>query len=334
MSRATDFLLTAEELRLRRQKRRRLTFAVVVLVLLVVLGSFSARPASHAIKSWQARRHAKKAFGLIEAEKWSDAQKEAIAAYQLRASEPEAIRAVARFLSRTRQPQALGFWKALREKEPLTRQDSRDEAAVALSAGETSSAEAAIAILLGKREGGPAPADWLLAAQLAAQNQAPEKLSEYLEKVISDPKATERHVFQASLFQLAATNSGATGAREIQTAAWTRLTKMARGKNDVALDALTILAQHALSSPNEIVSDPAIMPETELIHALETHPLSRAAQKLLAIDLRVRLDPDQKENLITQAATAWGKSDNESLAVLARWINGKGEYQRGLDTIP
>src|SRR5262245_47887623 len=114
-------------------QRRRRYFKVgggVVLVLLLVF--VLARPARHAIKAWQARRHAGKAFSLIETEKWNLASAEARAGYQLWPSEPAAIRAVARLLSRTRQSEALGFWRALREKDALTRQDLRDEAAIAL----------------------------------------------------------------------------------------------------------------------------------------------------------------------------------------------------------
>ncbi|MDQ3546223.1 MAG: hypothetical protein M3429_06865 [Verrucomicrobiota bacterium] len=317
------------ELRQRQRKRRRLLKIGLALALVVVLILVLGRPTRRAVKAWQARRQADKAFTLIAAEEWNEASKRARNAYQLSASEPQAIRAVARLLSRTRQPDGLGFWKALREKQPLTREDLRDEAAIALAVGENEIAGRAVEALSGKIEGGPGPADWLLAAQLAAQNRAPEKVSDYLAKVVADAKATERQVFQASLFQLAANS-----ARETQAAAWTRVTKIARGQSAVALDALTVLAQHALSSPNEIVSDPAIMPDTEVIQALQAHPLSRAAQKLLAIDLQIHLDQDQRETLIAQAAQTWKTADNESLAILARWLNGKGEFQRELDTIP
>ena len=165
----SDPLLIDPELRHRQRKRLRLLkiggSIVLVLLLLLVL----ARPTRHAIKAWQARRHAHEAFRLIDEEKWAEAQKEASAAYQLRASEPEAIRAVARLLSRTRQPEALGFWKSLREKEPLTRQDLRDEVTAALTASDTALAEAAVEQLSGKMEGGPEAADHLLAAQVEAQ---------------------------------------------------------------------------------------------------------------------------------------------------------------------
>lgn len=329
-----DFPLLDPDLRQHQRRRRRLLKIGGAIALVVVLVLVLGRPARHAVKAWQARRHAEKAFALIGAEDWSDATKEARAAYQLRATEPEAIRAVARLLSRTRQPDALGFWKVLREKQPLTREDLRDEAGIALVAGENGIAGRAVEELLGKKEGGPSPANWLLAAQLAAQNHAPDKVSDYLNKVVADPKSTERQVFQASLFQLASTGAHAPGASETQSAAWTRLTKIARGQSELALDALAILAQHTLSSPNEIVSEPAIMPDAEVIHALETHPLSHAAQKLLAVDLKIHLDPAERETLIAQAAQTWKTANNESLAVLARWLNSKGEFQLELDTIP
>src|SRR2546426_1035873 len=168
--RADDFMLTAEELRLRTQKRRRLLIVALLLVLVMVLGFFGMRPTLNAIKAWQARRHAERAFALIKTEQWNDAQKEAIAAYQLRPTEPQALRAVAQFLSRTRQPQALDFWRELEKSAPLTRDDRQDEAAIAIIAGELTQAEIAVQALL--ESSGADPIGWLLAAQLSAQKGA------------------------------------------------------------------------------------------------------------------------------------------------------------------
>src|SRR6267378_1345856 len=127
MPRAEDFMMTAEELRLRRLKRRRILIVSVALVLLLVAGYFGGRPGINVVKAWQARRHAAKAFAYIDNENWADARKEATAAYQLRPTEPQALRAVARFLSRTRQPDALEFWQQLEKIARLTREDRQDE---------------------------------------------------------------------------------------------------------------------------------------------------------------------------------------------------------------
>src|SRR5947209_7181352 len=95
----SDFMLTTEELRLKRLRRRRILVFAIAVVLVLVLGLFAGRPTMNAIKAWQARRHAEKAFAYIDQEKWIEARKEAVAAYQLRPTEPQSVRAVARFLS-------------------------------------------------------------------------------------------------------------------------------------------------------------------------------------------------------------------------------------------
>src|SRR5436305_8865592 len=198
----SDFMLTAEELRLRRRKRRRTLFIVTLIVALGLGGVFGGRPALHGIKAWQARRHARRAFALIEKEEWIEARKETTAAMQLWPNEPEAIRAVARFLSRTRQPQALEFWDKLEKQKRLTRDDLVDEASIALVAGDDTRAKRAIATLLGGKFGAPKPIDHLLEAQLAVRQGAPIEGHDALQKIFNDAKATSREKLQAALSEV------------------------------------------------------------------------------------------------------------------------------------
>ncbi len=128
----SDLPLSEGELQIRRRKVRRIFFLIGAVLVLAVAGYFSARPTVNAVRAWQARRHAQKAFAFIDQQKWTEARTEAVAAYQLRSTEPQAIRAVARLLSRAGQTDALTFWKELRARGKLTRTDLRDEAAVAL----------------------------------------------------------------------------------------------------------------------------------------------------------------------------------------------------------
>src|ERR1700731_310172 len=167
----SEFPLSDEELADRRYKRRRLTIIAGVIVIVLLTGYLLARPAVNAVRGWQARRHAQRAFEFIDQEKWGEARTEAVAAYQLRMTEPAAIRAVARLLSRAGQADALGFWKELKAKAKLTRADLRDEAGVAMKARELDVADKAVKELLSNYEGGPTPTDWLLAADLAVQEQ-------------------------------------------------------------------------------------------------------------------------------------------------------------------
>jgi hypothetical protein len=321
-----DFMLTLEELRLKLQKRRRIVVFVLLLVLVLVTGFFGGHPAMNAVKAWQARRHAQRAFTLINKEQWIDARGEAVAAYQLRPTEPQALRAVARFLSRTHQPEALEFWKQLASKTPLTRQDVRDEAMIAIIAGDTSRADASVRELIGSHA---EPADWLLAAQLSVQKNLREQAKSSLEKIVADSRTTATEQFRATLLQLALA-----GDNQAERAnALTRLKKLADAKTATSVDALVVLAQNALSTSTHS-SDSARHEAGDLAHALENHPLAKAKHKLLALDLRVRVDPTQREALISRAIADWKDAEPTDVTVLAEWLNGKDEFQKTLDTIP
>jgi hypothetical protein len=348
MVRSDDILLTAEELRLWRRKCRIWLVVVLLFVLGIVATFFGARPASNAIKAWQARRHANHAFAYINNEQWNDAQREAIAAYQLRPSEPQALRAVARFLSRVREPEALDFWKQLQNRQSLTREDRRDEVAVALAGNDLSVAELALKDLLTRKDSPPSAADWLLAAQVAQQKSETNEARKFAQKALDDSRADERTQFQAALLTLALGSPEDADASSID-AAWARLRKLAQGKTKAALVALVALAQHALSrpggtgsipfnslapSPSQKKDDTEVVPPNDLVRALETHPLAKTPHKLLALDLQMHADPTQREALILRAIADWKNADADSLAALATWLDEKGEYQRQLDTIP
>jgi hypothetical protein len=321
-----DFILTTEEPRLKLRKRCRIVVLLLLLVLVLITGFFGGHPAMNAIKAWQARRHAQRAFTLINKEQWIDARGEAVAAFQLRPTEPQALRAVARFLSRTHQPEALEFWKQLAGKTPLTRQDVRDEAMIAIIAGDTSRADASVRELIGSHA---EPADWLLAAQLSVQKNLREQAKSSLEKIVADSRTTATEQFRATLLQLALA-----GDNQAERAnALTRLKKLADAKTATSVDALVVLAQNALSTSTHS-SDSARHEAGDLAHALENHPLAKAKHKLLALDLRVRVDPTQREALISRAIADWKDAEPTDVTVLAEWLNGKDEFQKTLDTIP
>ncbi|MBA2622857.1 MAG: hypothetical protein H0U88_04455 [Chthoniobacterales bacterium] len=357
MRRVDTSMLTAEELRLLTRKRRLIALVLVLMIVLGVGGYFAARPARDAIKGWQARRHAQKAFAFIEEERWKEAKDEAIAAYQLRTTEPEALRAVARFLSRTRQPQALEFWKQLEERASLNRTDLRDQAAVALTVNESSRAEEAIGKLLSSTEPAPDPADWLLAAQAAAQKGSAKEAAPYLEKILADPAASERQQLQAALIGLGiAAQDKSTTADSRRVATWTRILQLSQGTSSTSLDALLVLAQRSLSQagtpgatetvlssgdavPVEESGDakstlPQFPSADQVAATLDHHPLAKAQHKLLASDLQLHADSSRREELLARAIADWKDSDASGLAALATWLNGKGEHERQLNTIP
>ena len=321
-----DLIISPEDAQLARRKRRIIVIGSLVLVLAILFGVFGRRPAGHAIRAWQARRHAQKAFASINKEQWTDARSEAMAAYQLSPDQPEALRAVARYLTRLHSIEALDFWKELSKKTSLTRLDVRDEAMIAIIAGDIALADTAVDELIDSHA---EPADWLLAAQLAIQKNLPDEAKSYLEKIVADSRATESEQFRATLLQL----SLAASSPSERANALTRLGKLAEGKTATSLDALVVVAQNTLSAPADS-SDSTRNEAGRLASALENHPLAKAKHKLLAFDLRIHADPTQREQLIARAIADWKDSDPADRLDLARWLNSKGEYQRAIDSIP
>lgn len=323
-----DVMLTAEELRLRQRKRRRILVSVIVLVVVGLGVLFGTWPVLHRVKAWQARRHAATAFALMEKEQWNDARKEATAAYQLWPNEPQAIRAVARFLSRTRQAQALEFWDRLEAQGKLTRDDLVDEASIALLTGDDTRAKRAIGALLSGKQGAVKPVDHLLEAQLLIRQGAPIEAHDALQKIFGDPGATTREKLQGALLQIAIS----AGTEAWRDEAWTLLNKLGDEHDAAGLDALSVLAQTMVTQEKLPASFP--IASADLAQKLESHPLAKAPQKLLAIDLRIRDQKERRDELIAQATERWKDSEPEEMAALATWLNGKGEFQRLLDAIP
>ena len=328
MARSDDIMLTTEELRLRARKRKRLLIGLALVLVLVLGGVFGGRPLMHAIKAWQARRHAQSAFAFLEKEQWNDARKEATAAYELWPDEPEAVRAVARFLSRTRQAQALEFWDRLEKAGRLTRADLTDEASIALLAGDDTRAKRAITALLSGKNGAARPVDHLLEAQLAIRQGAPGEAHEALQKVFGDPQATGREKLQAALLQ----NAISAGNDAWRDEALALVKKVSEADDAAGLDALTVLAQTIVTQEKIPENFPAAA--SELAQKLEAHPLARAPQKLLAVDLRIREQKETRDALIAEATERWKNGDPDEITALATWLNGKSEFQRELDAIP
>jgi tetratricopeptide (TPR) repeat protein len=328
-----DFMLTDEERRQRRRKRRRWLLTAIALLLFAVVGVVAARPARHFIKGWQARRHAERAFVFIEQEKWREARHEATAAYRLSPNEPQALRAVARLLSRVNQPGAFEFWKKLEAIQPLTRADLREEATAALKTNDLTVADDAVQDLLKNEREKPSAADWLLAADVAGRKHRYDKASQFAEKTLAEPGLTRREEYQAVFILETVARDG--GARFVRDAKQIddRMASLARGTDDVALDALLVLAQFVAGTSPE-ANTPNPIPVDELIRRINDHPLAGISHKLLAADLEIRQHGDQRAQIEEREIERWKNSNDKDLAVLAAWFGRHGRYQRALDLIP
>ncbi len=326
----SDLPLSEFELESRQRTQKKFYTGTLVLVVLLGIGWLCARPTLNLVRGWQARRHASKAFTAIDSEQWAIARDEAAAGYQLRPNEPEAIRAIARLFTRAGQPEGLKFWKELRDRTTLTRADLRDEASLALRGHELQLAEEAVRQLLGKDRGGPTPGDWLLAGQLALQAQDPDRAIMYAREVFASTAAGDRDRLQATLNLDAALHAKDVSDRK---EVFGSLSKLAHVNGPVSLEALVALAQRIQNLPDGAAPADAL-PTSEIIEGLETHPDSKVQHKLLALDLKIREHPEEKDKLIEETIAKYKNSDQNSLIALSAWLNSHGQYERELETIP
>jgi tetratricopeptide (TPR) repeat protein len=325
-----ELQLTEAEVEIRRRRQRLFLVIGAAILIFLGLGVLSARPIVNTVRAWQARRHAEKAYVLMDQEKWGDARSEAIAAYRLRPTEPEAIRAVARLLSRAGQSDGLKFWQELAAKTKLTRTDLRDQAGLALKTREFTLAETVTKELLTDRDGGPGPPEWLLAADLAMQERDPQRAMIHVRSIFGSSKASDRDLFKATFILDHILQGKETKDR---AEVLERFARLASGKESIALDALVVLGQNILNSTAPW-PDPAGMTIDNVIEGLEKHPLAKPQHKLLAIDLKIHEHPEQRDELLQTAIAQLKDGDNTTLLALGTWLNSRGEFQRELDTIP
>jgi cytochrome c-type biogenesis protein CcmH/NrfG len=71
-----------------------------------------------------------------------------------------------------------------------------------------------------------------------------------------------------------------------------------------------------------------------LAEQLRDHPLSKAPQKLLALDLLEHIDASRRDELIAKGIAQWKNGDAADLLALATWLNGKQEFEKTLNAVP
>lgn len=329
-------LLTPEELR-NRQHRGRLLWGLPLLGVLLICLYLGAAPLAHVVKGWQSRRLAKEAFALMGDLRWAEALKKAQDAYLLRPVEPEASRAIGAFLSRTGQPAAaLEWWHNLDKLTRLTAEDRRTYASDALSVGNLGEARSQIGILtVGTQPLDPAVL--LLISQLASRQDDPERGTDYALRALRDPQS-KPHQKMAAILQLYALNS--TDSAEYVEAR-SQLIKMARASADpISLDALILLARVMPPAPasSQVLSVTTNamavgMSLAEIATAIEGHPGSSAADRLVALGLRVRLDPARADAVFAEAIQRFGDGDDETVAALARFLNAQNQHALTIEVI-
>jgi thioredoxin-like negative regulator of GroEL len=340
---ADDLDLTPPEERRARRIRRLLFVAGILAALLIGLGWYGARPASHAIKAWHARRLLREASASIEKSNWKEASDKLQQAYQLDSDEVDVWREIARLMSRTGQPEAaLEWWGKIEGSGQLSVPDRRDYAACAITGNELARAQSQIDALLAM-QATREPVDILLAGQLAARRGDGPATLDYAQRTLSDTRTKSNEILSAAILVLSVTAPESQPYAE----AWNRIEDLARNSADVmSLDALTFLAQHqgptapaadketnAFSLAPKTPMLPSLS-QTEVADRLENHPKARPVHHLIALQLRAREDSSRAQELLTEAVKRFRNADDETLVALGTWLYTRGRYEALLDIVP
>lgn len=313
-------------------RRRWLWISVVALIGIAAL-VWAAPKITRRIKGWQSRRLAREAMALMDAQKFNEAANKARDAVQIRNTEPEAWRAIARLLTRTGQGRAaMEWWQRIDRVGRLTQQDRRDYATAAFLSENLVVGSQQVEALLRERDAGPA--DWLLAAQLAVRRQEGERALDYTHRVLSDSRSTPNERFSAAVLVLSFT----TNESPPHVAAWSELHTLARDPNNaMSLTALAFLAQHPELAPLPSLvevnaHEPFFKPE-ELADRLEHHPKATTFHQLLALEVLARAQPARTAEFVNDAVARFGNGNDETLVALGQWLISVGQFGKVLDLI-
>lgn len=297
--------------------RKRWLIGGFVAALILGGGALGVKPAYRAFKQWRAERLAASAMQLLEQNRPGEAREKAHAALLLTPGHVTALRAMARALTRETNAAALQVWAQLIQTGAASEVDRRTFVEQALRAGAAEAAGRELQKLL--REA-PEHADTLwLASQWFTLIQQRDKAIEYASlAAFRDPTNRQYKLFLSSMQFDAAEETQRLAAR---SNVWSR----ARDKDTLSLEALVFLAQRGDLSPEE---------RREIIGRLQQHPSRNHSHELLALTLRLAVEPEHRAKILGETIAEHRNASPEKRVRLAVWLNQNGESERTLDALP
>jgi Tfp pilus assembly protein PilF len=331
----------ARFLRWTKEERRRTVLVrkwAIVLVLLVI-AAIATPKAVQLGKMWRARRIATQALASISTQDWVTADHKLREAILLHPGEPRIALAAARLMSRNGDPaEAAVWWQTVAASSLLTASDHRDYAAMALAISDLDTASQQINLLM-QNSPSPMPEDLLLAGQLAYARGLSDSALRCAEKVLNNTRATSEQVVAASrlAFQVETLDSSA------REQACDRLSTLARDDSDpAAIAALALLARQPVTMRPlvSVFTPPAVqfcngaITLSEIADRLDRHSNSRGTHRVLAFEIRARLEPSRVDELIRQAIDSLSPDDDETLVALGGWLLKQGRFDQLLKVVP
>jgi predicted Zn-dependent protease len=308
----------APQLQAERMRRRRGLWIAGICTVIALGLALASKPIYRAGKGWRARHLAADAEVLMTEEKWADALTKVKAAYQLEPDEPEAMRAVAHFQNATgNAAAALSFWKQLDELKVLSLTDRRRYAEDLFRSGMLLEAEQQIAPV-SQAQPDDAAALRLVARMNAAKGSMEKSLQVAQQAARADPDNKDGRIL-VGVLQI---NSPDATERE---KGWAALMQLAEDHGKAGLDALGFLTHR-----NDLPDEKARL----LITLLAEHPLASEEQRLVGLDLEIKLQPDQRETFLESRMAKYKTAEATAKRSFGIWLNAHREFSRTLNLIP
>ena len=291
-------------------------FGIVIAIAAFAIAALIAKPAYRAVRTWRAESLAADAESAIGRQAWTEASQKAQAAYHLDPRSPRAIRVIARLYTIAGQPGAVDFWKSLRATGKATMEDRRDLIRAGLRFGKAGEVRPEVFALATNQ---PALPENLRAAVefflLSGERTNAVRFSREL--VIVNPEPASELLLGEALLTTRLDNEISQG-RVI-------LEKLSAQTNSIGLEAQIALANAGLLSNDAV---------PRLIDRLSKFPTANAPQRLLADDLRLRLQPDDRNAIATALLRDYARAPLTNRLAVAHWLNAHQEFARTLDLLP
>jgi len=277
----------------------------VVAAVVLIAGVWLAKPAYRHIKLWRALQLADQAVALSKNPDTAfDAINKAQSAYNLAPWDVRLVRTQARIYASLEPSMAVPFWELAVKTGNGVKEDRFNLAATALAVGEIAIASDQIEWL---RENAKSdPETYELGARLLVNQDRLSDAIATTRSALDAPEAPSKvHMLYVQLCQMSPHEAD----REAGLAYLWQLTE----KNDtLALLALKNLSQHPDISNEEI---------RQLIEKLRWHPKLKAEDRLLILELQLKLPETVRSEIVEEATKLFNPNDDQTLIKLGRWLN-------------
>ena len=291
--------------------------AVAVAAMILVTG----KPAYRAVKTWRASRLLARAEQQVAKGEWHDAYHSLRAANSLAPENARITRATARLLGAGGDPQALTFLEALIESPDGLPQDRIDLIRLALRLDQLTAVQKHLLVLLGEPQTAHRFDVLLLASEWHGRCGDRSRALGFAREALSQARDDGQNAgAKLLLAQLLLQSSQ-------QAEAKRHLWDLAGRTDRAGLDALLLLSEVCKAEPSP---DEA----RHIGELLGRHPLAGDEQRLLGLTWKLRSEPEHREQILTEAISAFRNGGPERLAVIGRWLVQQQESRRVVGLIP